>query len=285
MLHKGSFNRIFYNGFQIRAVKAIGLFGKDCRIDTGRPFVALFQVYFQNLLPLCDIWQINEEQFIKAAFAQKLRRKVGHIVGCCYNKNGAFLFLHPCKELPEQAGRDLVAVVGTGTRKRFFNFIDPQHTRADGFCQGQCLPHIAFRLAYILAQQAAHIQPHQRQVEKACRRFSGQAFAAAGHTDDKDAFGNIDMEFQRALHVGKDNGLLLEPLFQHFQTTNIPQCLGKVYQFQHTAFLNKLAFFTQDQLFVFTANGAAVLVCQIQNLLDLKFVQPLERQRNIIHYI
>ena len=40
MLHKGSFNRIFYNRFQIRTVKAIGLFGKDCRIDTGCPLEA-----------------------------------------------------------------------------------------------------------------------------------------------------------------------------------------------------------------------------------------------------
>ena len=241
---------------------------------------------FQNLPALGSIGQIHKKQLIKAAFTQKFRRQTGDIICGRHNKDRVLFFLHPGQELTKQPCSHIVAAaLAADTGKGFFNFIDPEHTRADGLRKFECVPHILFGFTHILAQQPSHVQTHQRNLKQTCRRLGSQALTTARHTDDHNAFGHIHTELDGLVQLPEDKRLAVQPVFQIFQTTDVLNAFTEVNDLQHAGFLDELLLFLQDQSLISSCDTATVLIRQRQNLPDLELVQSLERKGNFVNCV
>ncbi len=99
--------------------------------------------------PFVVVRQVHEENFIKPAFAQQLRRERGKVIRCGYDEDVLLFLLQPGEEGAEepsaQAPVRLSAASSCG--HGFFNFIDPEHDRGQGFCHLDGFAKVLFGLA------------------------------------------------------------------------------------------------------------------------------------------
>ena len=200
----------------------------------------------KDFFPFFLIGQGHIENFIETAFPQQFRRHTGNIICRSHDEGLTVFFLQPRKERPEQTGCHVCcAAAATDSGKGFFQFIDPEHTRRNGFGQANGLAHIGFRFTDVFAHEAAHIEAQQRNTEELGRRLGIERFAASGHAGNEDAFWHIDTKGSSGLHIAENLFLSLEPLFQAFQAADIIHAFFEGNHFQYARFLYDLFFLLQ----------------------------------------
>ena len=114
------------------------------------------------------------------------------------------------------------------TGQAFLDLVDPQHTGRHLLGQAQGLTQVALGLAEELVVQAGKVQAQQGQAPQAGHGLGGQALAAALHTDQQHALGQV-----ATLAIEKDALALGQPALQVAQAADLGEARGVVLEAQH----------------------------------------------------
>ena len=143
------------------------------RIDS-----AFLQVNPKHLDPFLFGGEIDEEDFIEAAFADHLCRKQIDAIGGGRDKKASRLFLHPGQEESENAS-EIGSAFAALRRQSHLDFIKPDDGRRNRLDGAACLDERGIRISMAPGKHFAHFDAVERKPEAGGDCLHRQAFAAA----------------------------------------------------------------------------------------------------------
>ncbi len=119
--------------FDFAAGVAFGGFDEGGDVELLRVAFALDEVDAENLRAGVGDGEIDEEDFVEAAFAEELGGEGFDVVGGGDEEDGGGVLLHPGEEGAEHAfGEAAVDGLGGGGGEAFFDFVDPEDDGGHG---------------------------------------------------------------------------------------------------------------------------------------------------------
>src|SRR5262249_52938291 len=140
--------------------------------------------------------QIDEENFVKAALAEHLRRKGGDVVRSGGEKHAGFAVLHPGKKGGEKTLREASVGVAAGScgRKGFFDLGGPENDGRHFLRKLESFAQFLFAFADEFVVERASVEASKFEAPFAGDGFCGEAFATALNAGDQDSFGWLKAE-------------------------------------------------------------------------------------------
>ena len=90
--------------FEFGTAESVGEFGDCGDLEIFGVAFSLFKVNGDDLFAFGEVGEVNEEDFVEAAFAEEFGGEGGDIVGGGDDEDGFGFFLHPAEEGAEDAG-------------------------------------------------------------------------------------------------------------------------------------------------------------------------------------
>ena len=121
-----------------------------------------------DVLPLVEVGEIDEEEFVEASSPQHFRRQVLDRVRRGHDEDGLLNLGHPgqeCADEPEHGRIGTTARVTFHSCESLLHFVEPQHGRGDRLDEMQHAAQVPFRFAALIAEQRADVEPNQREAE------------------------------------------------------------------------------------------------------------------------
>ena len=186
----------------------------------GSRFAAT-QVDLKDLSSSSLVWQVDEEDFIKATLSHQLRRGSAEMsfavatmkIGCrwsCIQDSRV-----PNIRFDKPPSADDVDAEANA----FLNLVHPQHHRSHRFRLGKCLSQLAFTLADELLVEVAGIESQQGHLPVTRDNLRAQALAAAGNAQHQYASRRFDAKLPSLSR--ETTAALTQPRLQIVQAADV----------------------------------------------------------------
>jgi hypothetical protein len=142
----------------------------------------------KDLKALVNIWEIDKEDLVEASLSQQLRREFSHLIGCGDHKNRLGLLLHPGEQVTKCSGASLIAC-----EEGLLKFIDPKHSRGDGFGDADGFLNALF-LAGGGLENFRSIEPQEGNAKKASDGLGHHGFSTTLDPEEKQSLGFREAE-------------------------------------------------------------------------------------------